>query len=151
MKRILLLSLLVPTLAFAADQPNDYDLMKKAVAYSAKADAYNVYCDKDSNLALRFIDKFVEKRNISEEHQAELHAINDSELKAIKDELQEEKPTCKNLDFMMKRFQVMRELKDVSYLLNGIDPKTAEDPDIPNIEDLLPKSAQDRLPLPEEL
>lgn len=132
------MTMFIPSMALASASADDFDLMKQAIMHSAKADAYSKHCEKESALAQGFLIKFKEKRDLSLEQSEELARINEEYSKSALAEITAIESGCKNLDFMMKRFQVMRDLKDVSYRLNGVDPKTVADPDIPDLEALLP-------------
>ncbi len=117
-------------------------LMIRSVLLSAKADAYAAYCDKETALAKGFIAQFHDKRGLTEDQVSKFESlrsgIHGSTLKTLEDEGKD----CQDLGLMMARFDVMQKLKDVSYLLNGIDPETLpKNPDIPNLEDLLPPEA----------
>ncbi len=131
---MILMVLVTP--AFA--QEGKPDLMEQAVEYGAKADAYNAHCDKESHLADSFIEKFIEKRGISSDKAQNLRDLRDKEAKATRFALAKDAKTCKDLEFMMVRLDVMRKLKDISYLLNGVDPATLPEDQFPNIEELLP-------------
>lgn len=130
--------LLVPINAFAQASSSDILLMESAVRHSSQADAYNIYCDKESDLAGGFIEQLYENRDLSNEQWKSLLAIKAEILDLTSASLKEKGQDCKALEFMMPRLEVMQKLKDVSYLLNGINPKTLPAPNAPNIEDLLP-------------
>ncbi len=137
-KKALLILMFMPVAAYANADVSDFELMRQAVMHSAKADAYSQHCEKESALAQSFIAKFKEKRDLSKEQEDELITLERTHSKQALMDARSIEGGCKNLDFMMKRFQVMRDLKDVSYLLNGIDPKTVADPTVPDLEALLP-------------
>ena len=127
----------------AQTDADEYELMKQAVQYSAEADAYSVYCEKESTLADDFIEKFEEKRNLTPVHKKELHALRDENFNVVREELTEAETDCKDLKFMVKRLELMKKLKDVSYILNGVDPSTLPEPDMPNLEELMPPRSVD--------
>lgn len=127
-------------LVFAADPPDDENaLMMQAVFYGAQADAYNHYCGSDSALSDSFIKKFKEKRNTSPAHHDIFTHIKDEEYDATLQKLKSAAMDCKKVDFMLARLHVMKSLKDVSYWLNGIDPSTLPEPEMPALEALLPQ------------
>ena len=129
--------LLVPCSVFAQASRSDILLMEQAVRYSSQADAYNVYCAKESDLAGGFIQQLYENRDLSDEQWQNLLALKGKIFDITSASLKEKAQDCKALEFVMPRLDVMQKLKDVSYLLNGIDPKTLPAPETPNIEDLL--------------
>ncbi len=118
------------------DKPDEFTLMKQAVEYSTKADVYNAHCKKPSNLADNFIKKFEEKRGLKGDKKLILLGIQDRYKEETQNKIKG--VGCKDLEFMMKRLEIMRHLKDVSYILNGVDPSTLPKDNIPEIEGLLP-------------
>ena len=130
--------LLMPFDAMAEEKPelDEFTLMKQAVEYSTKADVYNAHCKKESSLADSFIEKFEEKRGIKGSKKSILMALQAKQRKETLDKVKG--VDCKDLDFMMKRLEIMRHLKDVSYILNGVDPSTIPEDNIPDLEGLLP-------------
>jgi len=130
--------LLMPFNAMAEEKPklDEFTLMKQAVEYSTKADVYNAHCKKESSLADSFIEKFEEKRGIKGSKKSILIALQDKQRKETLDKVKG--VDCKDLEFMMKRLEIMRHLKDVSYILNGVDPSTIPEDNIPDLEGLLP-------------
>ncbi len=131
--------------AFAQEavEPIDpMDLMKDAVKYATKADAYNAYCSEEpSSMASDYLDQFFLKESVTIAQKDELASVMEKEVQAFLDKIQKEQPKCDDLEFMMGRLEVMRKLKDASYLLNGVDPATLPKDNIPELEDLiLPKS-----------
>ena len=132
-----------PVNAHAQTDADEYTLMKQAVQYSAEADAQSAYCDKESTMADDFIKKFEEKRNLTPAHKKELHALRDKDFNAATEELTKAKTDCKDLKFMVKRLELMKKLKNVSYILNGVDPSTLPEPDMPNLEELMPPRTVD--------
>ncbi len=128
--------------SFVLAQGDDYALMERAVVHAARVDAYNAYCESESTLSEDFIVKFREARGISEVQVQALVALKESTYGAEEALLAEEGKGCKDVAFMLKRLEVMRELKDISYLLNGIDPETIPGPEIPDMEALLPSSKE---------
>lgn len=132
-----------PVNAHEQTDADEYELMKQAVQYSAEADAQSAYCDKESTMADDFIEKFEQKRNLTPAHKKELYILKDKNFNAVKDELTKEKTDCKDLKFMVKRLELMKKLKDVSYILNGVDPSTLPETNIPNLEELMPPRSVD--------
>ena len=92
-------------------------------------------------MASDFIDKFEKRGALTPQQKQELIALQATQSKTELSSLQAEEVVCKDLQFMLKRLEVMRKLKDVSYLLNGVDPSTIPEKTIPNLEDLLPPKA----------
>ncbi len=124
-----------PLIAHAQEAQNDSELMRKAVTYAAQSDAYNLYCENETALAQKFIDKLVESKRASEEQEKNLVSLMDKNKSETYQNLKNE---CKNVEFMLKRLEIMRALKNVSYLLNGVAPEDIPEDNIPNIEDLMP-------------
>ena len=131
--------------AFAADDKPSFELMAKAVIYATQADAYNRFCEKESEMAKGFLETFKAKDGVSDkEYNAleELHKNNESETNR---KLSDDGKECKDVEFMITRLSIMRQLKDVSYRLNGVDPATLPSDAMPELEGLLPP----RPPMPE--
>lgn len=120
--------------AHAEDEPS---LHAQAVFFAAQADAYNVYCDEEAGLAQQFIDRFTEQKTVAESDILALEALRAHTQAEDVKVLQAAGLECNETRFMLAKLQVMRELKDVSYRLNGIDPATLDEPDIPALEDLM--------------
>lgn len=132
-----------PVNAHAQTDADEYTLMKQAVQYSAQADAHSIYCEKESTLADDFIEKFEEKRNLTPAHKKELDALREKTFNTATEELAAAETDCKDLKFMVKRLELMKKLKNVSYILNGVDPSTLPEPDMPNLEELMPLRSVD--------
>jgi len=146
MKKLLVLLMMLAGFAgqsFAQDAVLDkktdkLSLMKNAVKYATKADAYSAYCsDKPSSLASDYLDQFYLKKSVTIAQKDELASVMEQEVQAFVEMLQKDQPSCKDMEFMMGRLKVMRKLKDVSYLLNGIDPTTLPPDNIPELEQLI--------------
>ncbi len=141
-------ALFLPIAAKAKPNADEFELMKQAIEHSAQADVYNAHCDKNSTLADDFIQKFENKRGITDTQKSRLTAIKQQNVAMAQKVIEGASEGCKSLDFMMKRIDVMRKLKDVSYLLNGVDPATLPPDNIPNLEDLLPPRSKTNFPDP---
>ncbi len=114
------------------------NLMKRAVKFATKADAYNAYCSESpSTLASNYLDQFYLDESVSIAQKDELATVMEKEVKVFVELIQKDKPSCENVDFMLGRLEAMRELKNVSYLLNGIDPATIPEDNIPELKELL--------------
>lgn len=127
-----------PLIAYAQEAENDSELMSKAVTYAAQSDAYNLYCENETALAQKFIDKLVVAKRASEEQEKTLIYLMDKNKSETYQNLKNEGGECKNVEFMLKRLEIMRALKNISYLLNGVAPEDIPEDNIPNIEDLMP-------------
>lgn len=124
-----------------ASTPLDYDLAKKAVGLAGQVDAYGVYCEKPTSFGDDFIKRFKDSK-LEKARIQELSAIIGEAKKTTLTNLKSDKKSCKDLEFMMKQYDLMRSLKLSVYELNGVDPATVKD-DIPALELLLPpKSGQ---------
>ncbi|MGH1402981.1 MAG: hypothetical protein ACRBDL_01935 [Alphaproteobacteria bacterium] len=125
-----------------AEEHDEPLLMIRAVLLSAKADAYAAYCEKETALAKGFIAQFHDKRGLTVAQVQKFETLRADVYGQTIKQLKTDNKPCQDLNVMMARFDVMQKLKDVSYLLNGIDPETLpKNPDIPNLEDLLPPEA----------
>ncbi len=113
--------------------------MKQAVSLAAKADAYNRNCDKDSTLAEQFLKQFSKNEFVTEEQNKALFTLGADTFEALFISLQEKPGSCKDLDVMMTRLQVMKELRKVSYVLNGVDEKDVPASNMPELEKLMPQ------------
>ncbi|MCK5374572.1 MAG: hypothetical protein KAJ40_04755 [Alphaproteobacteria bacterium] len=114
-----------------------YSLMRQAVEYATKADAYNAYCSEPSSMASNFLDKFGQSQDITLEQKAALTLLMEQVVQNFSQWLGKDRPSCTDLEFMMGRLEVMSKLKDVSYLLNGVDPATLPEDNIPELKDLI--------------
>lgn len=132
--------------AFAEDISDDLQLMNQAVGFAAQADTYNVYCGKESNLAQDFIDKFKDNKRASEKELDLLAHVKDKNVQKTQDLIKTDGKGCKDIEFMLARLQVMRALKDVSYLLNGVKKEDIPQDNIPELEQLLPQSSDVSVP-----
>jgi len=117
-----------------------------AVHYAAQADAYATYCEKETTLSDGFIEKFKEKRGLSDQQLKGLNTLKTVRKTETFDALQELEKDCKDTEFMLARLELMKSLKDVSYQLNGVDPETLPEPDLPSLEELLPPPRDGQLP-----
>jgi|GEM_PF-1881995 len=133
----------------AQEEKTRIDLMKMAVKYATKADAYNAYCsDEPSSMSSDYLDRFDLDESVTIAQKGALVDVMDKELQDFLAWLEKDHPSCEDLEFMMGRLEVMRKLKDASYLLNGVDPATLPKDNIPELEDLLlPKSADKVMPV----
>lgn len=137
MKFLLLFILVFMATPCHAQEADRYVLMKQAVEYSTKADAYNAYCDEPSSLSSAFLDRFDVQDDLSVEQKGELVSIMEDTVQKFVRWFKKDSPDCKALNFMMGRLEVMRKLKDVSYLLNGVDLSSLPPDNIPELKDLM--------------
>lgn len=122
----------------ALAQQADLDLKQQAIMYASQADALNIYCEKDSTLADDLITKFSSDDQIDGKELNTLKKLKEVGFSAAYETLKKDVPKCKDVSFMMSRLELMRKLRDVSYRLNGVDPETIPQPNMPALEDLLP-------------
>lgn len=141
MFKFLFIFLLFPFSALA-EEASDFELMARAVAYSAVADANNAYCEKQSDLANSFIDKFIETKRVDAEQTESLKALRDEQYSKREADLKAEAKPCEDLEFMVLRLDTMRKLKDVSYLLNGVAKEDIPPDNLPDLENLMPPKTQ---------
>jgi hypothetical protein len=126
------------SLAQAQEAVEPIDLMKRAVEYATKADAYSAYCSEEpSSMASDYLDKFYLDESVTIAQKDELASVMEKEVQAFVEKLRKDTPSCDDLEFMMGRLEAMRKLKDVSYLLNGVDPATLPKDNIPELEELM--------------
>ena len=156
MKKFVFITILfLFTMPAHATTPLNYDLAKRAVTLSASVDAYGAYCEKPSKLGDEYIQRF-EDVKLPKEKLKELKGLQKDNFDTTLAYLKLEKKTCKDVNLLLKRLEIMRSLKDVSYELNGVDPKTVKD-NIPPLELLMPDEMPDisldepPQPLPEVL
>lgn len=115
---------------------------EQAVILAAKSDAMNMLCGKETQMAVAYIKKFAEK-GMDIEEVKRLEQVGISVLEERIKIVMADKTKCKDSNFLLERFKVMKELRAVSYLLAGIDPKTVPSAaDFPEIEKLLSPEAQ---------
>ena len=124
--------------------PDRYTQMKQAVEYATKGDAYNAYCDKPSSMASDYLDRFFKEEGLTPQQKEALADVMEKEVRDFLAWLQKDQPSCEDLEFMMGRIEIMRKLRDVSYLLNGVDPATLPPDNIPELKDLLPSRSLDK-------
>ncbi len=142
---LIILCSCLPSAVFAAPEKPSFELMAKAVIYATQADAYNQHCEKESTMALHFLEKFKSAKQVSEKEYNALETLHNNNKDETNRILIENETECKDVEFMIKRLTVMRQLKDISYMLNGVDPSTLPSDTMPELEGLLPP----RPPLPE--
>lgn len=114
-----------------------YSLKKKAIVLSARADSYAAFCEKESAMSDGYLARFREDKDVSEEQVTELASLLQTEKTQTMALLKSEGRGCKDLEFMLKKLEIMRELKDVSYLLNGVAEEDIPKDNIPNLDDLM--------------
>jgi hypothetical protein len=131
--------------AFAADDKPSFELMAKAVIYATQADAYNSFCEKKSAMAINFLETFEVTNGVSKKEYNALKTLHESNKSDTDRKLENDGKECKDVEFMITRLSIMRQLKDVSYRLNGVDPATLPPDTMPELEGLLPP----RPPMPE--
>ncbi|MGH1457180.1 MAG: hypothetical protein ACRBDI_10395 [Alphaproteobacteria bacterium] len=136
-----------PFSLMAAEKP-EFEMMARAVIYATQADSYNLFCEKDSDIAEKFLSKFKDMKDLSENEYAALVTLRDKNKIDTARKLKEGGKACSDVEFMLSRLQVMRELKDVSYLLNGVDPATLPPDTMPDLETLLPPRSEPISQLP---
>ena len=124
--------------AVAEQQVDHMALMKTAVKYATIADAYNAYCSESpSTMASNYLDQFYLREDVTIVQKDELAGVMETEVNKFLANLQQNQPSCEDVEFMLGRLDAMRKLKDVSYLLNGVDPATIPDDDASELRDLL--------------
>ncbi len=141
MKRLLLMcacscfSFSVPLMAA---ENLSFELMARAVINATQADVYNQFCEKESAIADQFLEKFKAMETVPEKEYNALVTLRDKNITDTNRKIKESGRSCKDVEIMISRLQIMRELKDVSYLLNGVDPATLPPDPMPDLETLLP-------------
>lgn len=123
--------------------PPKASLEEQAVILAAKSDAMNMACGKETQLAVAYVKKFVEK-GVEGQEIARLEQIGISTLEERVKMIVDAKASCKDSNFLLERFRVMRELRAVSYRLQGVDPESVpSSADFSEIEKLMPKNGQE--------
>ena len=130
--------LLFPSLLRAQEVLDDFALKKKAVVYAAQADAYGAHCQKESDLAQGFIVRFREEKALTKAQDDDLSKVSLDNKNETISNLNKMGADCKDIEFMLKRLEIMRMLKDVSYLLNGVAPEDIPKDNIPALDELMP-------------
>ncbi len=120
---------------------SDAELMVGTVVYGAQADAFSVHCEQDATFAQRFIVKFSAREDATDDVVQYLQQIQRDNFGKMLGALKESEKPCKDIEVMLKRLDVMQKLKEVSYLLNGVDPKDIPKSNvIPELKELMPES-----------
>lgn len=109
---------------------------ERAISLAAQADAMAAHCGKPSTLAADYLKTF-ESQKVEAAMMAGLKTLRTKTTAETKEKIEADKADCKNVDFLLKRLEVMRALKNVAYELNGVDPATVKD-NIPPVELLDP-------------
>lgn len=142
MLRFLIILFFIPSIALASEEASS-ELMVKAIAYSAVADANNAYCEKESSLADSFISKFIETKKITAQKAEQFRDLKNLQYKKRLEKLQVDAKPCEDLEFMVVRLDTMRKLKNISYRLNGVAEEDIPPDNLPDFEHLLPPKTQD--------
>ncbi len=127
---------------FAEEVTSGFALKEKAVAYAAQVDAYGLYCEKEATLADHFLTRFREGKVLTVAQDKRLVAVRDKNKNDTSLKLKADAKECDDLEFMLKKLEIMRGLKDVSYLLNGVAQEDIPKDNIPALEALLPPKTQ---------
>lgn len=103
--------------------PPQASLEEKAVILASKTDAMNMVCGKDTQLAVSYVRRFAEQGGDIKE----VKRLENIGITALEERVRmiiDDKTSCKDSNFLLERFRIMRELRSVSYLLVGVDPKS---------------------------
>jgi len=139
-KKILLLSLLLIGIHAVPAYALDQDLAKKATELSARADAMTTHCGKKSELRTDMMGR-AKKDGLDKKSRAELSKISDNVYNQEAQELADKKQDCKDVEFMINRLKLMRELKSVMNKINGIAEDEDMDGGLSPIDALFPHEA----------
>lgn len=120
----------------------DIPVLEKTVGIASMADAYNAYCKKPTELSQEFINKFV-TQDMPEGRVLGLKEIKDVFFTQTMAELNERQADCEVIDFMMERYDIMKQLRALSYEVQGMEVP----PEKPMFDGPLPSG----LELPEAL
>lgn len=131
-----------------AQEQNRFEIMKQTVNYATKADSYNAYCNEPSSMASDYLDRFYNDEVLSMSQKNELVGVMEEQVQNFLKWLKEKEPNCNDVAFMMGRLEVMRKLKDVSYIINGVDPASLPPDNIPELEKLLPQATSQNITPP---
>lgn len=120
--------------------PPQASLEEKAVILASKTDAMNMVCGKDTQLAISYVRRFAEQ-GVDVKEVKRLENVGITALEERVKMIVDDQTSCKDSNFLLERFRVMRELRAVSYQLKGIDPSSIPSAgDFSEIEKLLPKN-----------
>lgn len=134
--------LLFPSALGAQGVVEGFELKKLAVMYAAQADSYGAHCQKESDMAQGFIVRFREEKVLTKAEDDVLVGVSSDNKSETSGILNAARADCKDIEFMLKRLEIMRKLKDVSYLLNGVAPEDIPQDNIPALNDFMPPKTE---------
>lgn len=127
----ILLFMIISHPAFATSKEKglnvDPKTLQMAVKLASQVDAYNAYCNKESQLANGVLKKFFTSDDASS--QKNRRALEDNitrDYKTMFDLLLSEKKDCGDGQFLLDKFAVMKQLKILLMKLSGLDVSSDE-------------------------
>ncbi|MCB1783673.1 MAG: hypothetical protein KDI13_06715 [Alphaproteobacteria bacterium] len=126
--------------------PDDIPVLEKTIGLAAAADGYNSYCGASTDMSGDLLAKFA-GADMPQERKDGLVEVKKVFYEQTLEDLKAQKADCKSIDFMMDRFALMRQLRAVTYALNGQEPP----PEKPFLDGISPEDALKLMPsgLPE--
>lgn len=113
----------------------------RVIEVAALSDAMNMACEKETQLTLGYLQRFI-KAGIEAEEIARLEILGVAVFEGKIRKIMEEKKPCNDVDFLLERFTAMKELRSLSYTLAGIDPASVPSSvDFSDIEKLMGEAA----------
>lgn len=115
-----------------------FEVMQRSVSVAAKSDAYGDYCARPSQMAQTLTALFLKKEKIDAEQAKVFKALGEKTYQETKATLEAQALDCGMIDVTMQRYEIMRELKNLSYMLNGVKAQDIPaDPPIPSMETMV--------------
>ncbi len=116
------LLLMAPLPAIAQEQTVDVDaqfkLLVDAIETAAQVDAYNGYCDKDTQISADLV-KRVEMAGLIEEGDDALRNFQQEHYIYFAQGLKDKGADCKNVDFLLEKLEVFKKMKHIMGVING--------------------------------
>ncbi len=125
MRFIFLLLLFIPLRTHAEtfeEQREPFQIFYEAIELAAKVDAYNAFCDQDSTFRTDFIERAQKDRVIEPENQ-EFSALQEEVYAQTMRALKDQNPECRDLEFLLDKLAIVKELKTVTMEINAAEPE----------------------------
>lgn len=114
--------------------PEDVPALDRAVGVAAAVDAYNAYCAKETDLSGDMIRKFSE--GLPPERKESLDVMKEVFYRNTADKLAADAQKCDDIDFLLERLRLMKQLKILSYEMQGKE-LPPDDGGLPGMEQFL--------------
>lgn len=110
----------------------------QAIQLAAIGDAFNMNCNKETQITAAYLKKFIQN-GMAAEQIKQLEEIGVYYFETTVKNVVEGKRECVEVALLLERFQIMRKLRNVSYRLEGVDPASVpSEVDFSGIEALIP-------------